>query len=210
VSFCLQRGQFGAGAVTYKLADQRPLFYVRDTPPQFTRRQWIEACSEAFGRWSEVCDVIFQPTDDERLAQFVIFTHHFDGPLGILADCELPAPRLTQQALRIDPTEKLQISDTPDPGYLSALAILGHEMGHGLGLQHFPVGPPAEWMEPSLSSISRPQATEAAYVAKLYGPAKRKTPPTPVPPLGDSLGVEMIITQGNRRFKATGKAFPTT
>ncbi len=188
MTFCAQRGQFGDGAITYKLANQRPLFYVQNTPPNIARDPFIAACLEAFGRWSAVCDVRFAPTNDQNAAQFVIFTHQFDGPSGILADCEFPSPGLRPQSIRIDPTERWQITDNPSPGYISLLAVLCHEMGHGLGLQHFPSGPPPELMEPVLSSIVRPQVTESAYAAKLYG-QPQATPGTPPATTGKPVNV---------------------
>lgn len=210
MTFCGMRGQFGDGAITYKLANQRPLFYVQNTPPNMTRDQFVAACLEAFGRWSAVCDVVFAPTNDQNAAQFVIFTHQFDGPSGILADCEFPSPGLRPQSMRIDPSERWQISDNPAQGYLDLLAVLCHEMGHGIGLQHFPTGSPAELMEPVYNpAIVRPQSTEAAYAAKLYGLPQTQTPPTPPnsPPLGDSLGIDLIITQANgSKYSAKGTA----
>lgn len=207
MEFCGITAQFGEGAITYKLANQRPSFYVQDAPPHITRNDLIAACVEAFGRWSAVCDVVFSPTDDPDAAQFLIFTHQFDGPSGVLADCALPSPGMRQQELRIDPSERWVISDNPPAGALDLLAVLCHEIGHGIGLQHFPSGPPPELMEPIYNAaIVRPQATEAAYAAKLYGLPQTQTPPTPVPPIGDSIGIDLIITQGNARYEAKGTA----
>lgn len=207
MQFCGITAQFGEGAITYKLANQRPKFCVQATPPHITREQLIAACMEAFGRWSAVCDVVFAPTDDANAAQFLVFTHPFDGPSGVLADCALPSPGMRQQEMRIDPSERWVISDNPPPGSLDLLAVLCHEIGHGIGLQHFPSGPPPELMEPVYNaSIVRPQATEAAYASKLYGPPQTQPTPTPVPPLGDSIGVDLILTQGNVRYRAQGNA----
>lgn len=200
MSFCGETAQFGDGAITYKLANQRPKFFVHSWPETMTRQQFIAACLEAFERWSAVCDVVFSHTDEQSEAQFVIFMHSFDGPSGILADCQFPSPGLRPQQMRIDRGERWKVDDV-------LLAMLCHEMGHGIGLSHFPPGPPPELMEPSLSSIARPQATESAYAAKLYGPPKLAPTPTPVPPLGDSLGVELIIKASNgQTYKAAGTA----
>lgn len=209
MTFCACREQFGLTSTpVYKLANQRPKFCVQTTPPHISRDDLIAACLEAFGRWSAVCDVIFAPTDDANAAQFTVNTHTFDGPSGILADCELPSPGLAQQAMRIDPSEQWVVSDNPPMGALDLLAVLCHEIGHGIGLQHFdPNTPPPELMNPIYNPrIVKPQAGEIAFVQKLYGLPQTQPAPSPVPPVGDSLGVALIITQGNVKYRATGKA----
>lgn len=211
MTFCGLRAQFGDGSVIYKLADQRPKFFVESGLPGISREDLIAACLTAFGRWSEVCDVIFTPTDDRSAAQFVITTHQFDGPLGILADCELPAPNLRPQTMRIDPSEKWQIADNPAQGYLDLLAVLCHEIGHGIGLQHFdPAVPPPELMNPVYSvRIVKPQPGEIAFVQKLYGKPQLPppAPPGPTPPTGDdAFDVDLQFSHGDVRYRAQGKA----
>lgn len=157
---CGNPERFGEGAVTYKLANQRPKFYVRSCPPQFTVPQFVAACVEAFGRWSAVCDLVFTPTDDPAACQFRIFSHKFDGPSGVLADCQLPSPGLSPQDMRIDPTERWVASDNPAAGTINLYAVLCHEMGHGIGLTHLPSNPPPDLLEPTYrADVNRPQAT---------------------------------------------------
>lgn len=206
VEFCGITERFGDGAVTYKLANQRPKFCVREGLPGIPRDQLIAACVEAFGRWSAVCDLIFTPTDDPHAAQFVIFAHQFDGQSGVLADCQLPSPGLTPQDMRLDLSERWIVSDVPPPGRINLVAVLCHEMGHGIGLQHLPSNPPPDLLEPVYrADINRPQATESAIVQKWYGLPQVVTPPS-TPPLGDSLVVDLIITQGTTEYRAQGKA----
>ncbi len=198
MTFCGIRAQFGDGSAQQKLRNQRPKFYVKSCPPQFKRDDFIGHCIEAFGGWSNVCDLIFAPTNDESSAQFVIFTHQFDGPSGILADCEFPGP--VQQSIRIDPTEKW----TPQ----FVVPVLRHEMGHGIGIPHFdPAVPPPELMNPFFNpAITTPQPGEISFVQKYYG-VSPVTPPTPVIPIGDSLAVEMIITgRTGEKYQAKGTA----
>jgi hypothetical protein len=53
----------------------------------------------------------------------------------------------------------------------------------------------------------RTTASEAAYAAKLYGLPKAQTPSTPAPPIGDSVGVDLIITAANgAKYQAKGTA----
>ena len=211
--FCGMTERFGEGAITYRLANQRPKFYVRACPPQYTKAKFTDACMEAFGRWSEVCDLVFTPTDDPNSAQFVIFTHQFDGPSGILADCMFPSPGLRQQDMRLDPSEKW---DTQ----IDLRAVLAHEMGHGIGIAHLPSMPPPDLMQPVYDpAVTHPQEAESAIARKLYGRPQATPAPSPTPPIGDSLGLELVITQqnlvtvnysrGTQKYKASGTAKPS-
>lgn len=207
MEFCGISERFGDGNVVYKLANQRPKFCVREGLPGISREHLVAACLDAFGRWSAVCDVIFTPTDDPNAAQFLIFAHKFDGASGVLADCMLPSPGLARQDMRLDLDERWVVSDNPPAGRINLLAVLCHEMGHGIGLQHLPSNPPPDLLEPVYRpDVYRPQATEIAIVQKWYGPPQVSPPTTPVPPLGDSLGVDLIITQGAAKYRAVGKA----
>ena len=193
MTFCGCRAQFGDGTALTKLPTQRPTFFVQSNPPHISRDDFISACMTAFGRWSMVCDVIFAPTNDQQSAQFVIFTHQFDGPSGILADCELPGP--AQQSMRLDPTERWTIDDGPAPGQIDLLRVMCHEMGHGIGLQHFdPNVPPPELMNPKYAdTIISPQSGEITMVQRLYGMPKTIQPPTPVTPIGDSVDLQVVL-----------------
>lgn len=205
--FCGNPELFGDGSPQFRLNNQRPKFCVREGLPGISREQLIAACVDAFGRWSAVCDMLFTPTDDPNAAQFLIFTNRFDGPSGVLADCMLPSPGIRRQDMRLDLSEKWVVSDNPPAGRINLLAVLCHEMGHGIGLTHLPQSPPPDLLEPTYrADINRPQATEIAIVQKLYGLPQVTPPSTPVPPLGDSLGVDLIITQGAAKYRAVGKA----
>ncbi len=78
-------------------------------------------------------------------------------------------------------------------------------------------------MDPTLQIGIPLHETEIGMAVKVYGAAKNKpsTPPPPVPPLGDSLGVDLVIgkmteefaeierfafVSGGRKYLATGKA----
>lgn len=204
--FCGNPEQFGEGAVTYRLPTNRPTFCLRATLPGIGSAALLAACMDAFARWTEVCDVTFTETQDQNAAQFLIVDHAFDGPSGILADCMLPSPGLRQQRMRLDRNENWVIATNPPQNRIELRAVLCHEMGHGIGMMHLPVGPPPDLMEPSYRpTIIGPQATEAAMMAKLYGPPKT-TPIDPNAPPGESLGVEIIIRQAQATYKATGTA----
>lgn len=200
--FCGNNETFGAGAEQYRLPTNRPTYCIRCTLPGITPGQFRQACKEAFGRWSKVCDVTFIEVDDPNAAQFLIVNHQFDGSLGVLADCMLPTPGIRQQRMRIDQSENWVIADNVPANRIELRAVLCHEMGHGLGLQHFPNGPPPELMEASYKpSVVRPQQTEALFAAKLYGQPKDVQQPSD-PTVGPPVTMTSVLEQGSKRWEA--------
>jgi hypothetical protein len=212
------------GAMPYRLRTKSPTFCVVSEVKPFTAAQFSQYCADAFGRWSKVCGVNFTETTDRRSATFIIRTHDFqDGPSGVLADCQLPTG-VPQQVMRLDVQSRWVASLNPPSGSTDVIAVLAHEMGHGIGFVHFPLALPVELMEPYYrAGLRDPQPVEVDIAAKAYGPPKVTpvTPPPPVTPLGDSLGVELIIgkiteevaqierlnfTSGGRKYTANGQA----
>ena len=203
-TFCGVAERFGDGSAITRLATNRPTWHVAESirlnlPRPAVRR----ACETAFSRWSEVCDVVFTEADDPRHANFVIVSHDFHGAGGVLADCELPHPSLARQKIRIDSNESWDFFNLPEPpkaGLTDLIRVLCHEMGHGLGLLHFPPQPPSELMEPSYSDvIIAPQPAEIKLVQSLYG--LPLTPAQPKPD-GKAILVDVTVTIGGVRYQA--------
>lgn len=199
--FCGNNETFGAGAEQYRLPTNRPTYCIRCTLPGISAADFRAACREAFGRWSKVCDVTFIEVDDPNAAQFLIVNHQFDGALGVLADCMLPTPGIRQQRMRIDQSENWVIADNVPANRVELRAVLCHEMGHGLGMSHLPSSPPPDLMEPAYRpTVVSPQATEAAMMAKLYGPPQ-STPPVPGPsPAPGTKPVTVTVEQDGKRW----------
>ncbi len=221
--FCgVHHEQFAVGEVVRKMPTNRPTYVLEADLPGVTRQQLSEWCAFAFSFWAEACDLEFREVASRTQANFRITHHQFgDGPFGVLADCQLPYGG--QQLMRLDIATKWVASVNPPQGAIDIVAVLAHEMGHGIGLSHFPTGGPPDLMEPSYrAGLRKPQSAEREYVRKLYGEPKVSQPvPTPVAPLGDSLGVDLVIgkmteefaeierfafVSGGRKYLATGKA----
>ena len=200
--FCNNPEMFGDGSAVFKLPNNRPTFFVKDALPGISRESLISACATAFGRWSEVCDVVFTLTTDINNARFVVIAHDFGSPGGVLADCELPTPGKDRQLIRLDVREPWIIAGNPPPNRIDLVTVLCHEMGHGIGLVHLPASPPPDLMEPTYNpSVNKPQTTEAGMMAKLYG---NPLPKTPTPPGGvDFLLVTMDIVSDGALCKTT-------
>lgn len=177
--------QLGDGTPSLKLPTNRPCVLVRDPLAGYTHTEiwgWIK---EAYARWSAVCDWAGERIADlsEANGRIVHLITVADlGDNGVLADQQLPytgarvLPMRINTRIRWKPTDGPMLSGTIDP-----IRTLCHEVGHFMGHMHFPVGAPAELMEPTVSqTITGPQPTEAKVSADWFGqPASQPPPGTP-------------------------------
>lgn len=182
---------FGDGTAVAIRKSNVVKWYLDGQVPFMSRDELRSEIAASIALWSAVCDVEAVEVNTPADANVVITCVAMDGKGGVLADAMLPGPAV--QRMRLDIAE----------GSLKhkMRAILCHEFGHIFGLQHFPVGPPQELMEPSISNIETPQPTEAALMAKWYGPPKPVAPsPTPAAPAG-TLVCTMKATSTPDRFE---------
>ncbi len=158
-------------------------------------RDYLRRCvADAFGRWSAVAGCSGEETDTEQGADLVIRTQVLDGPMGVLADCVLPGPRV--QVMRLDTSERWTIHVGPGvpQGRIDIVRVLTHELGHFWGIGHIGRG---NLMAPTYSdSVERPQPGDVQEMAtKGYGPPQPSAPP----PGSVDLPMEMhIIGQSGR------------
>jgi len=178
--FCRNAEQFGDGTrAALKLHTNRPTWYLRDELPWMKRAELEAVIQRAADGWTTVCDFKAIRAANEASALWVFTVARMDGPGGVLADAQLPGGS-RQQICRIDVAENA----------LSNLleVILRHEIGHLMGLQHFPANPPPELMEPTLNpKVAMPQKTEAALCVQWYGQPIAQPTPTPTTPATDGL-----------------------
>lgn len=173
--------QLGDGTPALKLPTNRPLVIVRDALPGHSQDEiwsWIE---EAYRRWTEVCDFVPRriTAGQEKPGDFVNLITVADlGGGGVLADQELPYSGGSVLRMRINSRINWVRTDGQMQGGIDPVRTLCHEIGHFQGHQHWPVGAPAELMEPTVSqTIIRPQPTEAKVSASWFGPPTVTTTP---------------------------------
>jgi hypothetical protein len=181
---CGVREQLGDRAeARAALQTNRPFYYVRSAPRGFTVDQIAEVYERAFAGWTSVANVDTRRITDLAQAGPRDVVNVIDGAnlgtSGVLADQVLGNGQGTRLQMRIN--------NQVDWSRINMVTTVMHEQGHFFGLAHFPPGPPPELMEPVLSSVLKPQPTEAKVVREHFAnfppiPGPEPIPPTPVPP----------------------------
>jgi hypothetical protein len=208
---CGVQEMLGDGSPALKLATNRPLVLVRDALPNHSRDELWSWLKEAHARWGSVCDWQARRIHDESEIgpnDYVNFVTAADlGGGGVLADQVLPYRGGRVLRMRINIRPRWKATDGPMAGgTVDPIRTLCHEIGHFMGHSHWPVGAPAELMEPTVSQrIIGPQPTEGRVSAGWFGPPgavpvppSPPSPPSPQPPSPPSGGfmrelVTMIV-----------------
>lgn len=148
---------------------------------QFLSREiWREQFHRIFRRWSVVSGLRFAETADDEATfgaapgqtgvrgDIRIAGHHIDGAVGanVLAYSGFP----DQSEMVID-TDNAWSSDLN--GYRYFRNVLGHELGHGVGLDHPENRADTQWLlEPVISTaFDGPQEDDIRGAQRLYGDA---------------------------------------
>ncbi len=163
---------------------------------------------EAWQRWQRVVGIRVDKHANPKTdpTQFVITTK-LDGSSGVLADQELPYGRGAMLRMRVDASERWTISDNPGQGMLNLLAVLCHEDGHCLGMQHIPVDRTPDLMNPMYRrELYLPQPDDISYGVKLYGPPVVETPPAAPGEYPAEIPAEISFTIGPAKYAARGNA----
>jgi hypothetical protein len=138
----------------------------------------------AWRQWEKVCAIVAEYTDDERRADLVIQAGRIDGTSGTLAWANLPCGPDRQLASRIDTAERYHLDPTvrPDRGTVHLGAVMCHEFGHVLGLDH-DASPARSLLDPMYGAdCLTPQAWDIEQAVMRYGPPIGATPtPDPAP-----------------------------
>jgi hypothetical protein len=199
---------FGDGAAQVKLPSSRVTFIVRDTLPGISRGDLEAACMEAWQRWARVCGITVDKHPNNKTdATQIVTVDNLGGPSGVLADQMLPYGSGMNLRMRLDSNEEWAIDDTPAQGKINLLAVLAHENGHCLGMQHFaPEGTPDLLNAIYTPKVFQPQEDDIAYARKLYGPPIVTTPPVPPGDYPAVVPCSIEFTIGGAKYRAQGNA----
>lgn len=170
-------------------------YFIRSYPTQLIHARTDAVFATAFANWEAVCDLRFIKASGADEANIVVDTGRgsragVDGPLNILAWCQLPPGSSFNGQLQMMLDGDEQWTDDPNSTGIQMLNVVAHELGHGLGLSHTNV--PRQLLNPVYSvKIATPQSHDIADVVSRYGePTGQPTPPpipVPVPTPGGSL-----------------------
>lgn len=190
--------QFGDGSPALKLPTNRPLVFVQDALPDHDQDEIWSWLAEAHGRWGKVCDWQARRIMGMEEATPNDYIHLITvadlGGSGVLADQVLPYASGRTLKMRINSRRKWRATNGIMNGNeVDPIRTITHEIGHLMGHSHWPVGAPAELMEPTLSqTIISPQPTEASMSASWFG-----NPVAPAPPPGEDIVISFKIKKGS-------------
>ena len=140
----------------------------------------FEIFGEACAMWRAVCGINLQATRNRSQGHIIVEVANLGGPLGVLADCQLPIGFTPQNwhplRLRMDGSERWVVADNPPAGTLDALRVAGHELAHGIGMPHIASG---NLLAPTYSTAIRlPQNGDILQARGGYGLPRELIPPT--------------------------------
>jgi hypothetical protein len=173
------------------------------------------AAEWAMGRWAAVCDIspaevgrIFNPPVRNRAKQadglkirpttaanITLSAVNLGGPGGVLADSMLPCGATARSTMRqrYDTSELWHAGEGKPPnGRVSLRAVVLHELGHALGIDHLAPNGPTGVMQPyyrdDVLDLLPPDVEQAV---RRYGEPKTK------PPAGEAAVYRLTFTSAS-------------
>lgn len=161
-----------------------------------------EAVVTALKEISDCCEITHELVASALNANLVVKLARLDGAMGVLADCQIPAPGSTpdstQLTMRIDTGERWALSVNPTGDQIDFYRVFLHEALHGHGLGH----KPASIRDPALiapmysPSIRNLQPADKGELLRRYGPAKATPAQIPQGPSRAVQGEIKIVIDG--------------
>lgn len=199
----LARGGAGKWSKAHLLTSMRARL------PGVSEEDLQSAYALAWSFWQEVCRLTFEHRADPTRADILATSGNIDGPFSVLAWSELPDGSDRPLSQKYDSSERYTSQEVPPQGMIDLVAVMCHEQGHALGLEHAAEGAP-DLMAPIYQPGRRkPQAGDIRRIQALYGPPVTTPGNQPVPGGGGSAVVievynaDKIVIPGWRVTKVT-------
>lgn len=171
-------------------------YYVSGSLPSVTPQLFIETVEKGCAQWAAVTPLTFRPAGPGSRPDLVITAGKIDGPGGVLAWSELPDGSDRQLTQKYDASERYVVAEHPAQGQVDLLAVVTHELGHALGLDHASQNS-GDLMAPTYVPGRRaPKQGDVKRIQDLYGP-----PTTPRP--GPSEGYWTVVLKVDKKTGAT-------
>lgn len=151
------------------------------------------AVKEACDYWQAVCGLTFAEAGPGERADIVITTGQIDGSGGTLAWSQLPQGDDRPLTQKYDTSERFVIAAAPKAGQIDLVAVVCHEFGHALGLDHDRPNSGSLMAPTYRPGLRKPQQEDVARMQRLYGPPSQPPAPEPGPtPGGSTITIEII------------------
>lgn len=156
---------------------------------------WQDRIHDAFERWSQLTGITFvhEPNDDGAT-----MNNGNDGAIGVRGDVRIGGKHIDGSnsvlAYNYYPDRGDMVLDTADASYYGnstndyrrLFNVVGHEVGHGIGIQHVCPIDQSKLLEPTLSTMFvGPQFDDVLTGQRLYGDARE---PNDAPTSAHDLG----------------------
>ncbi len=151
--------------------------------PNMTHEQFKESAIKACTEWNKVCGINLQYTENPQEANIIMQTRRIDGRGGVLAESELPCGNVVRTNQWYDSLDSWILTPASTGIFLNA--VICHEVGHAIGLEHSNDG---GLMDPFYKpSVFKPVGrTEIQGAIQRYGkPDNNNTPIDPGSPQSD-------------------------
>jgi hypothetical protein len=164
-----------------------------------TPSDWADVFRDALTNWSSVCGFKWELVTAKPSDGLSVFSDREDGPNKTLAWCELPVAGVRLYRMKLDESETWVRSGRG----IVAEAVVTHELGHGIGINHIPESKGAALMNPFYDEATiKPKPLDVAEAVARYGLPNGGSPPPP--PTDHAISVTALY--GGRTYRGELKA----